>query len=180
MNLRRVYETTVIVNAALEDQDIDSVVSKINNYIENHGGEIHEINKWGRRRLAYPINKKYNGFYIHIVFETMPSSVPILERFLVLEDTVLRHLTLLLPQRLIELRTEKALAEGKTGATALITGMDEAKKEAEIRRAEAEKKKAEHKKGEFGFKVREENIKADIENEEDIADIEETPAETNL
>ena len=126
MSLRRVYETTVIINAALEDQDIDAVVSKITNYIENHGGELIETNKWGRRRLAYPINKKFNGYYVHLVFTTVPSVVPVLERFLILEDTVLRHLTLLLPDKLRELRKEKALAEGKVGeGTSVSSGLDE-------------------------------------------------------
>lgn len=127
MNLRRVYETTFIVNAALEDQDIDTVITKVTNYIENNGGTVVEIDKWGRRRLAYPINKKYNGYYVHIVFETMPGSVPILERFLVLEDTVLRHLTLVLPKKLRELRAQKALIEGAKGEAVLITSADDAK-----------------------------------------------------
>ena len=113
MSLRRVYETTILVNAALEDNDVDTVISKVTNYIENHGGVIQEINKWGRRRLAYPINKKYNGFYVHIIFDAQPSTVPILERFLVLEDTVLRHLTLILPQNVRDFRTKRALEQGK-------------------------------------------------------------------
>lgn len=126
MSLRRVYETTVIINAALEDQDIDAVISKITNYIENHGGELIETNKWGRRRLAYPINKKYNGYYVHLVFTTVPSVLPVLERFLILEDTILRHLTLILPDKLRKIRHDKALAEGKTGeGTTLISTLDD-------------------------------------------------------
>lgn len=113
MSLRRLYETTFIVNAALEDHDIEAVISKVSTYVSNHGGDIIETNKWGRRRLAYPINKKYNGYYVHLVYEASPSTLPILERFLVLEDTVLRHLTLLLPKRLREYRAQKALADGK-------------------------------------------------------------------
>ena len=132
MNIRRLYESTIIINAALEDPDIDGVISKVATYIENHGGTILEVNKWGRRRLAYPINKKYNGFYVHIVFETLPNSVPVLERFLVLEDTVLRHLTLQLSDALREYRKERALAAGTTSGTVLISTTDEVKeKEAE-------------------------------------------------
>ncbi|MFA6572150.1 MAG: 30S ribosomal protein S6 [Bacteroidota bacterium] len=112
MSLRRMYETTFIINAALEDNDIEAVISKVSNYIENHGGLIKEIHKWGRRRLAYPINKKYNGFYVHLVFDATPNTIPILERFLVLEDTVLRHLTLILPQRVLEFRVKKAIERG--------------------------------------------------------------------
>jgi len=112
MSLRRVYETTFIVNAALEDPDIDSVIGKVGSYIENHGGEIKQTDRWGRRRLAYPINKKFNGFYVHIVFEATPSTVPILERFMVLEDTILRHLTLVLPQKLIDFREKRRIERG--------------------------------------------------------------------
>ncbi|TAL68111.1 MAG: 30S ribosomal protein S6 [Bacteroidetes bacterium] len=112
MSVRRVYETTFIINAALEDPDVESVIQKVSSYIENHGGTIKEINKWGRRRLAYAINKKYNGFYAHIVFEATSNTVPILERFLVLEDTVLRHLTLVLPKKLADYRVKRALERG--------------------------------------------------------------------
>jgi small subunit ribosomal protein S6 len=113
MSVRRVYETIFIVNAALEDQDVDSLITRVTNYIENHGGVIQEINKWGRRRLAYPINKKYNGFYVHIIFDALASTVPILERFLVLEDTILRHLTLQLPKKLRDFREKRALEQGR-------------------------------------------------------------------
>jgi small subunit ribosomal protein S6 len=113
MSLRRVYESIIIINAALEDQDIESVITKVNGYVENHGGEVQETSHWGRRRLAYPINKKYNGYYVHITFEAAPSAIPILDRFLVLEDTVLRHLTLLLPKRLRDYRAKRSVELGK-------------------------------------------------------------------
>ncbi len=113
MNVRRVYETTIIVNAALEDQDVEALITKINNYIENHGGEVYEVQRWGRRRLAYPINKKYNGYYIHIEFRAMSNVIPVIERFLVLEDTVLRHLTLQLSDELREFRNRRSMEEGK-------------------------------------------------------------------
>lgn len=113
MSIRKIYETTLIVNAALEDPDVESVISKVTSYIENLGADIIQINKWGRRRLAYPINKKYNGYYVHLVYESSPSSIPIFERFLILEDTVLRHLTLALSKKLKNLRL-KMIAEGKS------------------------------------------------------------------
>lgn len=140
MNLRRTYETTFIVNAALEDQDIDAVVSKVSTYIENHGGEIVETSKWGRRRLAYPIAKKFNGFYVHIVFQSNPTTLPILERFLVLEDTVLRHLTLELNEKLIELRKERALNEGRVLADPdeVVTTKDAKEEEATVSDVEAD------------------------------------------
>ena len=119
MNLRRTYETTFIVNAALEDPDVEAMISKVTSYIENNGGEMVEINKWGRRRLAYPINKKYNGYYVHIVFSAKPGIIPILERFLVLEDTILRHLTLILPKNLQNYRAKVALDLGRSYDSAI-------------------------------------------------------------
>jgi small subunit ribosomal protein S6 len=112
MSIRKIYETTFIINAALEDPDIEAIITRVTNYIENLGADIIQVNKWGRRRLAYPINKKYNGYYVHFIYEASPSIIPIFERFLVLEDTILRHLTLALPKKLREYRL-KAIAEGK-------------------------------------------------------------------
>jgi RNA binding exosome subunit len=66
---------------------------------------------------------------VHLVFDSVPSVLPVLERFLVLEDTVLRHLTLVLPERLRNVRLEKALAEGKTGENTTITSDEPEKKE---------------------------------------------------
>jgi small subunit ribosomal protein S6 len=130
MNPKKLYETTFIVNAAFEDQEIDNVVSKVTSFLENHGGEIVEINKWGRRRLAYPINKKFNGYYVHLVYSSLPSNIPHFERLLVLDDAVLRHLILELPHALIDLRKQRALAEGKTGSGNSISIDTEEKTEA--------------------------------------------------
>ena len=65
MSIRRLYESTFIINAALEDPDVEAVIRRVTDYIENHGGQFVEMSKWGRRRLAYPIKKKYNGYYVY-------------------------------------------------------------------------------------------------------------------
>jgi small subunit ribosomal protein S6 len=132
MNPKKLYETTFIVNAAFEDQDIDGVVSKVTSFLQNNGGEIVEVNKWGRRRLAYPINKKFNGYYVHLVYSTLPSSVPSFERLLLLDDTIMRHLILELPVALQELRKQRALTEGKTGSGNNISIETEEKTESKV------------------------------------------------
>lgn len=119
MSERRLYETTFIINAALEDNDVEAVITKVAGYIENQGGRVQEINKWGRRRLAYPINKKYNGYYVHMIFDANSKTIPILERFMVLEDTVLRHLTLNLPTKLREFRVKRAAEQQERLARSL-------------------------------------------------------------
>jgi small subunit ribosomal protein S6 len=117
MNIRRVYETTIIINASLNEQDLEAATNKVIAYITDRGGVLEETNKWGNRRLAYPINKKHHGYYLHLVYNIQPVEIPSIERFLVLEDTVIRHLTLQLEPELREFRKQKSLAEGKSGET---------------------------------------------------------------
>ena len=112
MSIRRLYESTFIINAALEDPDVEAVISRVTDYIENHGGQFVEMSKWGRRRLAYPIKKKYNGYYVYMAFESAPEVLPLVERFFILEENVLRHLTLELSEKLREHRKERALISG--------------------------------------------------------------------
>ncbi|MCB0703492.1 MAG: 30S ribosomal protein S6 [Candidatus Kapaibacterium sp.] len=113
---RRRYETTLIINAALEDQEIDAVISKVTKYIEDNGGEVENVKNMGRRRLAYPINKKYNGCYVHIQFLASSEFQTIYNKFLILEDTILRHLNLDLPDALIDYRKQRDLEAGKATA----------------------------------------------------------------
>lgn len=114
MSIRRLYESTFIINAALEDPDVEAVIRRVTDYIDNHGGTFVEMNKWGRRRLAYPIKKKYNGYYVYMAFEAASEILPLVERFFNLEENVLRHLTLELSEKLREHRKERALIAGST------------------------------------------------------------------
>lgn len=111
MSDRRLYETTVILNAALEDAELDTLSQRILDFLTEQGGTIIEVNKWGRRRLAYPIRKKYNGYYMYAVFEVTADTIPSLERFFVLDDNVLRHLTMQLDPKLREFRKVRAEAQ---------------------------------------------------------------------
>lgn len=125
MSVRRLYETIYIINAALEDNDTEQVVNRVSEYITNHGGSIVELNKWGRRRLAYPINKKFNGYYVHCIFEAPSSTIPQLERFFVLDDNVLRHLTVQLEEKLRQFRKTRAIAQAERAAALAAAAKEE-------------------------------------------------------
>ncbi len=58
--------------------------------------------------------KKHNGYYVHTVYQSLPEFIPQLERFLTLDDTILRHLTLQLSKEMVELRAKRALEDGQT------------------------------------------------------------------
>jgi len=111
MSVRRLYETTYIVNAVLEDAEIDAIVKRVDDFLMENGAQLVEQNKMGRRRLAYPIKKKYNGFYVYTAFEAPAQTLPMLEKFFLLEDGVIRHLSLNLDPKLREFRKVRAEAQ---------------------------------------------------------------------
>lgn len=96
------YETTFIVNASLDDTQIDPIIAKFQEQITSYGGEIVAINKWGRKRLAYPIKKKNNGFYTHIEFKAPAAAVQQLEKFFKLDENILRFLTIQLDKKALK------------------------------------------------------------------------------
>jgi len=100
----RLYETTFIVNASLDDPQVESVIGRVQDTITKNGGTVAAVNKWGRKRLSYPINKKTNGFYVNVEFEAPGTLLAPLERSFQLDELILRHLTIVLDRRAIKAR----------------------------------------------------------------------------
>ena len=98
---RKIYESAALINAALEDEQIQSIISRIKEIITTSNGEIKDIEDWGRRRLAYPIKKSKIGYYFIIRFLANPEIISSLERFYKLDENIIRFLTIKLS--LIEL-----------------------------------------------------------------------------
>ena len=88
----REYEIMVIIRADLAEDDLTSQVEDIKGWITTQEGTINEVTHWGRRRLAYPIARQQDGYYI--LFKTeLPPLAPIeLERTLRITEGVLRYL----------------------------------------------------------------------------------------
>ncbi|MCC6549639.1 MAG: 30S ribosomal protein S6 [Ignavibacteriaceae bacterium] len=87
------YESTIIINAALEDDQIEALVTKVKDFIENHGGTIVDLDRWGRKRLAYQINKSKIGYYAVYRFSAPTELISQLERIYRLDEQVVRFLT---------------------------------------------------------------------------------------
>ncbi len=89
------YCTIFIVDISQNPEDVDTVTSRITQLIEDHGGVIVSHNPWGKRRLAYPIDKKNTGFYVEIEFTAQSRlNIPqILEKEYRINDRVMRFLT---------------------------------------------------------------------------------------
>jgi small subunit ribosomal protein S6 len=86
------YESAVLINASLDDPQIEGIISKIRDTITNNGGEIREIENWGRKRLAYTVNKSKIGYYAIFRFNAPTLIISKLERFYNLEDQILRFI----------------------------------------------------------------------------------------
>ena len=86
------YEVMYVVDAALEDQARQDVISRFNAVVENNGGKVERVDEWGKRRLAYPVNYKTEGYYV-LMYMSAPSELPReLERNFKISDACIRYL----------------------------------------------------------------------------------------
>jgi small subunit ribosomal protein S6 len=92
----RAYELMVIIDAELDDEVIDATVKRIAGLLDQRGATVKKEDRWGRRRFAYEINHKHEGYYV--VFEFVGGSdLDTLERALRLADETVRHKVVRLP-----------------------------------------------------------------------------------
>jgi small subunit ribosomal protein S6 len=96
------YESTFIVKGSLEDKDIDPVITKVEEFIQKNGGTIIEMERWGRRKLAYIIGRETQGFYVSAHFTAPGAIVSRLERMFTLDENVIRFLTLAMPESAVK------------------------------------------------------------------------------
>jgi small subunit ribosomal protein S6 len=87
------YETIFILDSLLTPEEIDKTVERITALIESNNGKVLGVDKWGKRRLAYEIEKKQYGFYIAIEFESDGTLPQVLLNEYNYNDKVLRYLT---------------------------------------------------------------------------------------
>lgn len=113
----KTYESVVIINAALEDEQVEATISRLQEVITTHGGEILEIDRWGRKRLAYPIQKAKSGYYVIFRFIAPTDLISTLERNYRLDENVIRYLTIALDKFALEAikkQKESSKSEGLT------------------------------------------------------------------
>ena len=86
------YELAVVVSAKIEDEERAAVVDKCKALIERFGGTITNVDDWGKKGLAYEIQKMKEGFYYFIQFEAESSAPAEIESRIRIMDNVLRYL----------------------------------------------------------------------------------------
>ncbi len=85
------YETMLILSNKLEPGVIEEELEKINTFIESNGGSTHNIEKVGRRPLAYEIDGHRDGFYAVVYYNHDPAQIAPFQRSLRLNESVIRH-----------------------------------------------------------------------------------------
>ena len=85
------YEVMLILDPALEDDKKDATVETVKGIIAAEG-EVGNVDTWGMRKLAYPIQKKSEGYYVVIEFKAQPTLPKELDRRLKISDNVIRHM----------------------------------------------------------------------------------------
>jgi len=86
----RAYELMVILDPELEERTVAPSLDTYLNVVRNDGGTVENVDIWGRRRLAYEINKKPEGIYAVVTLQAEPATVKELDRQLSLNESVLR------------------------------------------------------------------------------------------
>ena len=88
------YEVMYIIDTALEEQARVDLINRFSGLVELNGGQVDRVDEWGKRRLAYPINYKTEGYYV-LMYIQAPSELPReLERNFQINDNVLRYLVI--------------------------------------------------------------------------------------
>jgi small subunit ribosomal protein S6 len=90
----RVYEVLFIVAPNVEQSDIDNLVTQLSDVATNQGAQITKVDRMGRRRLAYPIGKFNDGYYVVFTLEGTGAEIAELERRMRVTDAVIRYITI--------------------------------------------------------------------------------------
>jgi|Deesub1362A_J573_1020465.scaffolds.fasta_scaffold05778_2 small subunit ribosomal protein S6 len=89
----RHYETLFIISPEVSEDDIDRLVERYVGILEERGGFVAKVDKWGRRRLAYEVKKFRKGYYVLFDYGAEPAAVAEMERNFKIDEKVIRYLT---------------------------------------------------------------------------------------
>ncbi|HET9444348.1 MAG TPA: 30S ribosomal protein S6 [Acidimicrobiales bacterium] len=116
----RPYEVMVILDPGLEDDVIRATVDRATAVISANGGNPGRIDRWGKRRFAYELGHRWEGYYVLFEASAEPAAMAELDRMLSLADEVIRHKVIRLPD-VVANRAAKA-ASAKAAAAAAAGG----------------------------------------------------------
>ena len=103
----RVYEELFIMKPDLPEEEIDAFIEQMKTHIGNAGGTVDKIEKWGKRRLAYRVEKYREGSYVLLQFSAGAETVKEVERRLRVADSVIKFLTVRIDETLKRIEKRK-------------------------------------------------------------------------
>lgn len=86
------YEMLYLIDSAVAEEARDGLIAKFEDVVKNLGGTVLSTDKWGMKKLAYPINYKSDAFYVFMTFEAEGSAVKELDRVAGITDGVIRRM----------------------------------------------------------------------------------------
>jgi len=117
--VRRDYELALIVNPEVSEEEGRSTLERIEQIVATNGGQVVKVNQWGRRRMAYPIEKHRDGIYVFMDLILTPESVAEIDRTLKVSEIVLRHMVNRRDPKIVQKeREERAEREARAAAAA--------------------------------------------------------------
>jgi small subunit ribosomal protein S6 len=122
----RRYETIVIVDPDLGEEQREGVFDKIRELIPQKGGLLVEFDEWGGRKLAYEIKKKQRGYYVRIDYCGGGDLVSEMERQFRIDDRVMKYMTILLDTEADMERIQEAMTQAEQEAEAAATASEPA------------------------------------------------------
>jgi len=103
----RIYENLFIVKPDATEEEIDHLIELMSKHVTNGGGTVDKVEKWGKRRLAYRVEKNREGYYILLQFTADASLVKEFERRLRVQDAVIKFLTVRIDETLKRLEKRR-------------------------------------------------------------------------
>ncbi len=86
------YELVVVMNPEIPEDEVPAAIDRVTAAVTSRGGEVHEVQPWGRRKLAYPIRRHMEGNYLLTTIRLDPSRTHDLESNFMISEDILRHL----------------------------------------------------------------------------------------
>lgn len=114
----RPYEVMVILDASLEEDAIRAVIDRSTELVKSRGGTPGRVDRWGKRRFAFELKHRWEGYYIVLSVGAEPAVVAELDRALFLADEVIRHKVIRLPDHMAEPQPPAAGSGGDEKAAA--------------------------------------------------------------
>ena len=116
----RTYEALYIVRPDVRDDDVQTIAKEVETLVTQNGGAIVRSETWGKRKLAYEVQKCSEGYYILLRFESAPPFVARIENHFRLTDAIIRYLVVLFDEKTLRLEAaQKKRKEAEIRATAL-------------------------------------------------------------